>query len=180
MNAQPRLETDQLLLRPYAAGDEAEILRLLTHNREHLRFVLSDWVYAIRTEAEAGMFIKKMRAGWLLKNLFTFGVWWKADGALVGEVVLFNVDRALRQAEVGYYVIEAYAGRGIASRAVAAVLAYAHQQAGIRRVVARCSIHNPGSRRIAERCGFVRQFEAKSIIHYQLNLEPARPLPDGL
>jgi len=77
------------------------------------------------------------------------------DGAIAGVVQLVNVDTDFfRSAMVGYWVDEARAGRGLASRAVAEVLDHAFGELRLHRVEAGTHVDNVASQRVLERTGF--------------------------
>ena len=77
------------------------------------------------------------------------------DGAPVGRVNLNNVVRgAFRSADLGYWVDAAHNGRGVATAAVAAIVATAFSELGLHRVQAGTLLHNVASQRVLERNGF--------------------------
>jgi RimJ/RimL family protein N-acetyltransferase len=75
-----------------------------------------------------------------------------SDGEAVGWVELRP---AGEQAEVSYNVAAELRGQGIAPRALSALLDWAADQIGLRRVRLACHVDNMASRRVAEKCGFV-------------------------
>lgn len=70
------------------------------------------------------------------------------DGVLVGTVAAFTVEG---EREVTYWVDPAHWGEGIATDALRLLLAEEPE----RPVFGRVAVHNTGSRRVLERCGFV-------------------------
>jgi RimJ/RimL family protein N-acetyltransferase len=71
------------------------------------------------------------------------------DGECAGHVVSFLRDgRGPR--EVGYWIARSHWGRGIATAALAAFL----QEETRRPLIAGVAVHNLGSRRVLEKCGF--------------------------
>jgi RimJ/RimL family protein N-acetyltransferase len=71
------------------------------------------------------------------------------DGEVAGHVVSFLRD-GVGDREVGYWIARPLWGRGVASAALAAFLADEPR----RPLVAHAAVHNPGSRRVLEKCGF--------------------------
>jgi RimJ/RimL family protein N-acetyltransferase len=61
------------------------------------------------------------------------------------------------EAELGYIFDPAYAGHGYASEAVAAVVAMAFEELGVRRLTAGCFADNLASARILEKVGMRRE-----------------------
>lgn len=81
----------------------------------------------------------------------------RETGRLVGDVVLFWRSEADRAGEVGYILDPAFAGRGYASEAVAALLEIGFDGLGLHRITARIDERNIPSVRVAERLGFRRE-----------------------
>jgi ribosomal-protein-alanine N-acetyltransferase len=82
----------------------------------------------------------------------------RLDGRLAGQVTLDNVVRgAMRSGNIGYWIDEAVAGRGVASLAVALVCDHAFGPAGLHRVQADIRPENGPSQRLVERLGFQRE-----------------------
>jgi RimJ/RimL family protein N-acetyltransferase len=78
------------------------------------------------------------------------------DGEMVGGIgVNVQPDVFRRSAEIGYWLGEAYWGRGIMTEAVPAVTRYALDTLDICRVFAGVFDPNPGSSRVLEKAGYV-------------------------
>jgi RimJ/RimL family protein N-acetyltransferase len=73
----------------------------------------------------------------------------EVDGVVAGHVVSFLRD-GRGDPEVGYWIDRSLWGRGVASAALAQLLALEPR----RPLVAHVATHNPGSRRVLEKCGF--------------------------
>jgi ribosomal-protein-alanine N-acetyltransferase len=82
----------------------------------------------------------------------------RADGAIVGAINFFDVERGIAQAAcVGYYVGAAFAGRGYMTEALGLALEYAFRRLGLHRVEADIEPDNAESIRLARRAGFRRE-----------------------
>ena len=81
----------------------------------------------------------------------------RADGALVGEVLLKIASLAALQAEVGYIFHPDFAGKGYATEAVAAMLGLGFEALGCHRIFARLDALNAGSVGVVERLGLRRE-----------------------
>lgn len=57
--------------------------------------------------------------------------------------------------EIGYGILEEHQGKGYATEAVGAVVAWALRQSGVRQVEAEAEQENIKSQRVLEKCGFV-------------------------
>ena len=81
-----------------------------------------------------------------------YGIW--VDDELVGGTLFPSINARSRTAEAGVFLAASARGRGIVTRAVAAMLDWAFVDRGLHRVEWRCAPGNHASRRVAERLGF--------------------------
>jgi RimJ/RimL family protein N-acetyltransferase len=87
------------------------------------------------------------------------------EGAAVGSIGLEPGDDVMRRgAEVGYWIGEAFWGRGIATEALGAYLAYADRTFRFDRLFAYVFSRNLASARVLEKCGFLREGILKDAI----------------
>jgi [ribosomal protein S5]-alanine N-acetyltransferase len=85
---------------------------------------------------------------------------------IAGTISLSNVVRgAFQSANVGYWVDRARNGRGLASRAVGAVVAEAFGPIGLHRLEAGTLVDNIPSQRVLEKNGFTRIGVAPRYLH---------------
>lgn len=85
---------------------------------------------------------------------------------VVGAITLNGIVRGpLESCSLGYWVGEAYNGRGLATRAVGEILTIAFDQLGLHRVQAETLLHNFASQKVLERHGFVRYGMAPKYLH---------------
>ncbi len=85
----------------------------------------------------------------LADRLVAFAITDAGSGALLGNIALSPAH------ELSYFVAPAARGRGVATRAVRLLLAWAWS-AGVERVELHAHVDNIGSQRVAERAGFRR------------------------
>ncbi|MFE2729278.1 GNAT family N-acetyltransferase [Kitasatospora sp. NPDC059327] len=105
-----------------------------------------------RAGAEA--YLDRCESGWAGGAAAAFAVVDAADGTLLGNSSLRWVDRADGLAMIGYWVLPAARGRGLATRVTGAVTAWGVATAGARRIELAHAVGNDASCRVAERCGF--------------------------
>lgn len=146
----PRLRTNRLELRPVRDEDIDRILQY-----RNLPDV-ARWL--LRTEVDPDAF----RAAWLgaADDPHDHGVAVVLDGVVIGTVSLDVVDGMGQpgmpprtEARLGYIFDPAYAGNGYATEAVTAMVAYAFERLGVRRITAGCFAGNLPSVRLLERIG---------------------------
>jgi ribosomal-protein-alanine N-acetyltransferase len=96
---------------------------------------------------------------------YPFFVFDAGDGALMGGATLSNVRRGVAQAaSLGYWMGEAFAGKGYMSEAVGRLLAHAFGVLRLHRVEAACLPHNQPSTRLLQKAGFQREGYARSYL----------------
>ncbi|ROR90014.1 ribosomal-protein-alanine N-acetyltransferase [Nocardioides aurantiacus] len=88
------------------------------------------------------------------------------DGRFVGQLTVSNVLRGSAQlASVGYWVDEAYAGRGVVTRAVALVVDHCFGPVGLHRIEVAIRPENASSLRVVEKLGFAEVGYARRYLH---------------
>ncbi|MFE6665308.1 GNAT family N-acetyltransferase [Streptomyces sp. NPDC057697] len=89
-----------------------------------------------------------------------------ADGALLGTVALRWVDREDGLAMIGYWVLPAARGRGVATRATRAVTSWGFTTADARRIEIAHAAGNEDSCRVADRCGYLAEGTLRASHRY--------------
>jgi RimJ/RimL family protein N-acetyltransferase len=79
------------------------------------------------------------------------------DDALLGSVIVHSLDRRHRRAELGYWLVPAARGRGLATRALGLALAWMFEELGLERAEIETEPDNLASRALARRLGFVEE-----------------------
>ena len=78
------------------------------------------------------------------------------DGEFLGLALVPTIDRETQTAELGYVVAPAARGRGVATEALRQLTDWALAQ-GMVRIELLISAENDASKKVAERCGYVRE-----------------------
>lgn len=152
----PLMETERLLLRRYGLGDGGHYFAMLRDNRERLKEHV-DEVSTIRNIIRAEWQMYKCITDWMAHRKFIFGVWKKDSSSLVGEMGLYPVKWDVPLFEMGWFLDGKYEGRGYASEAVEACLAFLFVNLKAHKVQVRVRESNKKSIDLAVRCGFVRE-----------------------
>jgi RimJ/RimL family protein N-acetyltransferase len=149
----PPLADERVVLRPLAEGDVADVVEGC---RDPLvqRFTRVPMAY---TEDDARAFIggapDRRRHGVSLELAIADATGERLEGVIGLVRDRWDVERA----EVGYWVTPRARGAGVASRALALLSRWALDEVGFARIDLQASVANPGSLRVAERCGYVRE-----------------------
>lgn len=129
----------------------AEFLDFVAANRDYLGRYLP-WGHTIKTLDDAATFIRRGMTIYAEDGLPRVGIW--QDGQLAGGLLFFPLERPPRSTEIGYWLGEAFVGRGLMGRAVRAMLGFCFDELGLNRVALRAEVGNARSRALAERLGF--------------------------
>jgi RimJ/RimL family protein N-acetyltransferase len=87
-------------------------------------------------------------------------------GTIVGGITLHHHDEQRSRIEVGYWLLPAGRGRGIATRAVRALADHVHSH-GVLRLEAVVRPENERSIRVLERLGFTREGTLRQLLRYR-------------
>ncbi|MFW0775492.1 GNAT family N-acetyltransferase [Paenarthrobacter nitroguajacolicus] len=143
----------QPLLRPLDLSDAAGLAKAYQRNREHLApweptraeefFTVAGQTTA--TQAKLRLYEQGAEIPWVLTT----------PEGIIGMFTLSGIVRGpFLSANLGYWLDEAWTGKGIASGAVAAVVSLAANELGLHRIQAATLAHNTASQAVLKRCGF--------------------------
>ena len=138
-------------VRSWEIGDLAS---LVTHANSRTIWVnMRDRYPYPYTHADGRAFIRASRRA-EPQTSFAIAVGGVAVGA-IGFHLQSDVERV--SAEIGYWLGEAFWGRGVATEALSAVTRYAIERHGLTRIFALPFAHNPASCRVLEKAGYLRE-----------------------
>lgn len=144
------LETDRLRLRRLSDEDAEFMLGLLNEPS----FIRNIGDRGVRTMDDARTYIFSGPVTSYEKH--GFGLWLievKDSGAPAGICGLLKRD-ALDDTELGYALLPEYWSKGYAFESASAVMSYASEELGLKRVAAITDVENQSSIRLLERIGF--------------------------
>ena len=161
----PVLTGKQVLLRAPDAGDYREWARL----RQESRAFLEPWEPRWSSdEFERGawrMRLRRYREDYAAGTGVTFFVLEKASGRLCGGISIAGIRRGVSQSgQVGYWMGQPFAGRGLMLDALQALIPFAFQSLRLHRIEAACIPENGRSVRVLEKAGFRREGLLRSYL----------------
>ncbi len=151
-----RIETERLILRPYQKGDGNLYFSELQRNSDHLKEHV-DEATEIKSEEQAEIKIREFAADWVSRTRFVMGIWEKTSHALIGQIWIEPVKWDVPSFEIGWFLDKEYEGKGIATEAASASLAFLFEDLKAHKVQVRVRETNVRSSRVAERCGFIKE-----------------------
>jgi ribosomal-protein-alanine N-acetyltransferase len=100
-----------------------------------------------------------------LGQSYTFFLCSSEDDRLLGGLTLSNIRRGVAQScTLGYWMGEAFAGKGYMTAGVRALFPFVYQQLTLRRIEAACLPINDPSIRLLEKTGFQREGYARQYL----------------
>ncbi|WP_087024035.1 GNAT family N-acetyltransferase [Thaumasiovibrio subtropicus] len=146
----PVIETERLRLRGWQQSD-ATSLAALNADADFVRYIGAGKPLS----PEESWRVMAMLAGhWVLRGFGLWAVELKANGAFIGRVGLLEPE-GWPQTEIGWGIDPAYWGKGYASEAASAAMAWAFNELGVKALISIIHPDNHASKRLAERLGEV-------------------------
>lgn len=145
-----RLELGELTIEPLGEGDLAEFV---AYRREPSVARFQSWSPDYGVEQARRLLHDQAGAAFPEPGQWTQFAIRSADGALLGDVAVHSLDEQPRTFELGVTLAPASQGRGIASRALTAVLDHLFDAHDAHRVFAECDARNDAVKRVFERIG---------------------------
>ena len=147
------LRTARLQLRPMQPADAAALYAILTEPE-----VLRHWdTPAWPDVTHAREFIVDEQRALAEGESITLGIYRDDPPRLIGECLLFAVDRQVGRAELGFALAPGAWGHGYLQEAAGALLAYGFDSLHLRRIEAEINVGNAAAARALERLGFRRE-----------------------
>lgn len=160
---QPVIVTPRLVLRPFEAGDAAEVTHLVADGRiadttrniahPYHQEMAEQWIASLGPNFQAG-------------TQATFAITRAADHTLMGAIGL-TIARADQRAEMGYWLGVPFWNQGYITEAARAVLRYGFTELGLHRIMATHIARNPASGRVMQKIGM--RYEGTQRDHYVKN-----------
>ena len=145
------VQTDRLLLRPFAATDFDGLLAIQSR-ADVARYL--EWDPRTAAEVREALDLKVRSTAIVAEgDNISLAAVLRTTGELIGECSLRWVSSEHRQAEIGFILHPDHHGHGYATEAAAALLALAFDGLRVHRVIGRLEARNTASARVLERLG---------------------------
>jgi len=143
------IKSKKFILRPFKKDDAVSLTRNINNKKIYRNTLSIPYPYVLN---DARKWLKKCRESKSDKEKN-----WVIDikGEVVGGVGLRDVDG--HKAEIGYWLAEAYWGRGITTEAVKLVVKYCFNRLKLRRLYAYVFPRNQASLRVLFKAGFKKE-----------------------
>lgn len=146
-----------IVLRPFRRKDADALYEAASSSLPELHKWLP-WAVPHYQRSDAVAFLRDSSSAWHDGRAYDFAIRRIDDsGRHVGNVSVWFTSRQAGVGEIGYWVRTDETGKGIATEAVARMLAIAFDELNMHRVVLRIAVDNVGSEHIATKLGFTRE-----------------------
>lgn len=145
---------EELSLGLFEKRHAEELAKLIDSSRSYLREWLP-WVDYSKTIADSEQFIQRSLEQFARQDGFQLAIRYKGD--IAGIIGLHTINWSNRSTSIGYWLGEGFQGKGIMTKACAAVITYCFEELGLHRIEIRAAEGNKKSRAIPERLGFQKE-----------------------
>lgn len=149
----PLIETPRLLLRRVEAEDLPALMQVSGDEAVTQYLPYATW----RGLDDAQAWFERMQALQASGDTLQLVVVDKALGQAIGTCLVFRHDAMSARAELGYVLGRAHWGRGVMHEALQALLAWALDAGGLRRLEAEVNPANTASVAVLQRLGFTQE-----------------------
>ena len=149
-SAQPSLETERLLLRPFRADDGNNLFRLYGNPE-----VMNIRKIGLQTREQSNLQLAEIVDHWQRRGFGLAAVMEKSTSAFIGECGLRERVPGLDEIELSYGLVPDAWGRGYASEAGKAALDHGLNELRLETIYAHARADNHASRRVLEKLGFL-------------------------
>jgi ribosomal-protein-serine acetyltransferase len=145
---------DNFSIRLLTTEDQQEFFNLIDRNRRRLEVFFSGTVSKTKTLEDTKEYvteiIKKAEQRIYLPFLFIN----THDGSLIGFIDIKNIDWNIPKGELGCFIDEAYANKGISTKALKVFTDYCFATYGFKKLFLRTHETNHSAKKLAKSCGF--------------------------
>jgi [ribosomal protein S5]-alanine N-acetyltransferase len=160
------LTGDRIYLRHYTSEDAQELTDFQIRNRDFFSPYFAGRQDSFYTLEQQQKDIESFKEAKEQDRRYTFGIYLKDSGGMIGEISLFDIKRGnLQKAIVGYCMDHGHTGKGYMNEALQLVIGYSFGELGLHRLEAGAMPMNTGSLRTLRRNGFQEEGTARSYLH---------------
>ena len=146
------IRTERLLLREFNEKDYDFFLRL-EQNEFYIKYEEDSIPTDEQTKEKFDSILRNNKS----EDKYRFLITRAEDGEPLGTVLIWCIDKPIREWEVGWGLYKEHTGKGIASEAARALLEFGFKELNIHRIQANCNANNTASEKIMERIGMKKE-----------------------
>lgn len=163
----PELDTGRLLLRPFRADDVEAMFAMSTHP-EVIRYVGNTPMQSLE-EAARALENGPLR-DYATRGFGRFAIVWKESGEVIGFHGVKYIAE-LDEVELGYRLLRPYWGMGLATEGARAVIPFARDALGLKRLIGLVHPENAGSANVMRKMGFALEGKTRFSLLPDLEID---------
>ena len=148
------MKFDHYSLRLLRLGDLDPYYDMVQRNKERLADRFVGTVSRTKTLQEAQEFVEEMIKHTISNTYFPYVIVDESEDRIVGFIDLKNIDWTIPKTQIGFYIDEAYEGKGIISKAISKIIEYCFDEKGFEKLFMHIHPENLAAKKVAENCGF--------------------------
>ena len=148
------MKFDTYAIRLLKTSDVANYFQLVENNRPRLKDSFVGTVSKTNTYEETQNFVEDMVQRAKEKVFFAYVIIDNTNQNIIGFLDLKNIDWNIPKTEIGCYIDENYAGKGITTKAFKIFCEYCFSEHKFKKLFLRTQPNNMAARTVAEKCGF--------------------------
>lgn len=145
---------EHYLIRHLEQGDVQRYYALISNNRKRLEDFFAGTVSKTKTLPDTERFLSEVQKKREEKTYFPYVVINLNDQHIIGFIDVKNIDWVTPKAELGCFIDEKYAGKGVSGKAMKQILPHLFEEYGFNKLFLRTHQSNAAARSLAEKCGF--------------------------
>ncbi|ABK62230.1 MULTISPECIES: GNAT family N-acetyltransferase [Clostridium] len=155
------LETERLILRKFEEDDAMDMYENWASDTEVTKYLTWETHRNVEDSKEIiNLWIKDYHN----KEVYQWAIQLKDSNEIIGSISLLNVDDHNENCELGYCIGRLFWNKGLVTEAALAVIEFAFNDVGFKRIAARHDIDNPASGRVMEKCGLKYEGTLRKIL----------------
>ena len=145
-----RIETDRLILRPFASDDAEAMYRNWASDPEVTKFL--SWT-AYKSVDTAHQILAVWTKQYHDNTFYQWAIELKEIRQPIGSISVVNQDDRVDMAEIGFCIGKSWWGQGVMTEALKAVMTFLFEEVGFQRIEAGHDPDNPASGAVQHKCG---------------------------
>lgn len=142
------IKTERLTLRRFYVSDAEDMFENWAKDERVTRFM--SWL-PHASPKKTKKLLRKWCMGYRKSNVYNWVI--ECEGKPIGCISVVKINERSEDAEIGYCIGFDYWNKGIMTEAAKAVIDYLFTEVGVNRVEIRHAVKNPGSGKVAQKCG---------------------------
>ena len=148
------MQFDNYSIRLIEEQDLKPYYQMVEENRIRLERFFAGTVLRTQSMEDAELFLQEIVKRIENRDYLAYVIVDNQTGGFVGFMDLKNIEWRVPKSEIGFYIDEAYEGKGITTRALNQLCEYCFEDLGFEKLFLRTHESNEGARKVASRCGF--------------------------